>query len=270
MTDETSTTRTEYDAAFSQGAAVAEIRTDPGVHPFVVVPDGFNLTDLEHMMDAPRRIRQAVSLTDEASFLAYLEEFKTENTRIFANRDKSTLTAVIDYHGGEDAPSWCSHLATLTLEKSPEWLTWTAKNGQQLSQTAFAEFLEDNVADVVEPDDATILEAAKGLEAKKTVHFKSGVNLDNGSVQFTYAEDVNGTTSKAALKVPTRFVLGLSPYTGGQPIKVQARLRYRINNDVLTFTYLIERPHKVLEFAFDKVLESVASETQIKPLLGRV
>jgi uncharacterized protein YfdQ (DUF2303 family) len=265
--DET-TIRTEYDAAFAQGMAAAAIHSDGTTTPFALLPAGFSTESLENFLDAPRRIRQAVTLADAESFNAYLNEFKTENTRIFADRRASTLTAVIDYHGGEDSPSWCSHRAVLILEKSPEWNAWLGKNGQQLSQTAFAEFLEDNVGDIAEPDNATILEAARSLEAKKTVHFKSGVNLDNGAVQFTYAEDVNGTTSKAAIKVPTRFVLGLSPYAGGQPIKVAARLRYRITNDVLTFTYLIERPHKILEFAFDAVLESVERAVQIMPLLG--
>ncbi len=264
----TETTRTEYDAAFAQGIAAADIHNDGTTKPFAVIPDSFHIADLEHLLDEPRRIRQQVNLQDETSFTAYLDEFKAADTRIFADRKYGTVTAVIDYHGGEDSPSWCTHRATLTLEKSPEWNAWIANNGKSLSQVQFAEFLEDNIGDIAEPDNATILEASKALEAKKTVHFKSGVNLDNGAVQFTYAEEVNGTTSKASLKVPTRFVLGLSPYSGGQPIRVQARLRYRLDNDKLTFTYLIERPHKVLEFAFDKVLESVAAETQIKPLIG--
>jgi len=261
--------RTEYDAAFEHGAAVHDIHSDGMTVPFAILPDAYAPKSLEDLLLTPTRIRAKVALTDEASFQTYVDQFKTENTRIFAKRTENSFTAVIDYHGGEDEPSWCTHTAKLTLELSIEWRTWMSKNNQPMKQVDFAEFLEDNLADIAEPESATIMESATKLEAKKSVAFKSGINLDNGAVQFEFAEEINGTATKGHLKVPTKFTLGLSPFVGGPLIKVPARLRYRISGEgLLTFTYIIERPHKVIEFAFDNVLDSVATGTQIRPLLG--
>ena len=156
---------------------------------------------------------------------------------------------------------------------------------------AFAEFLEDNFLNIVEPDGATVLQAAAHLEAKKTVSFKSGVRLDNGAVQLSYEENVDGkgkgnlvNLSQFTLGIPveenvdgkgkgnlvilSQFTLGIPVFENGDPVAVEARLRYRIKDDALTFTYLLNNPQKVLDAAFDAVLTKVQAETGIAPYLG--
>ncbi len=48
------------------------------------------------------------------------------------------------------------------MRHSPEWDTWQSKDGEKCNQMDFAEFVEDNAPDIVNPDAATILEVDSG------------------------------------------------------------------------------------------------------------
>lgn len=239
---------------------------DDGI-PYLVIADGQRVADLEHLLPQPARIRASATFPDEASFCAYVVEWKDAATRLFADRNAGKILAILDYH--HDNPSWCSHRATLSLRPSPEWKAWAAGENRWMGQADFAEFLEDHLADIAEPAGADVLEAARHLEAKKTVHFKSGINLDNGTVQFQFDEEVQGK-GRGTLVIPARFTLGIAPWEGMAPYRVTVRLRYRIADDKLTFRYALDQARKVYDAAFADVLGRVEGETEIRPLIGSV
>ncbi len=263
--------RTEYEAAFTHGAASTALQT-VGDTVFAILPEGYRTEDLdlEQFLPAPRRVKSDVGLDDGPSFVAYVNRFKTAGALLLANRDAASVTALLDYHEAADKPSWLTHRAVLTVKKTPEWVTWIGKNKQWIGQGDFADFLEDNVLDIAEPDGATILEAASNLQARKTVHFKSGINLSNTTTQLEFVETLEGTSAVGQMEVPTRFTLGLAPFVGMEPIAIPARLRYRIVDHKLSFMFIIERHGRILEKAFDAVLTMIADQTDIKPLLGSV
>jgi hypothetical protein len=101
------------------------------------------------------------------------------------------------------------------------------------------------------------------LRTKAAVGFKSGINLQNGAVQLTYDESVEGK-GKGQLTIPSEFVVGLAPFVHGAPYRVNARLRYRISDDKLTFAFALDRPHRVVESAFR--LACVEIEEQLEGL----
>jgi uncharacterized protein YfdQ (DUF2303 family) len=271
------TAQTEYEAAFQAGvASAAPFTSVPGTDdegniyaPILLRPLGYALESLERFMpNPPRRSSDAVMRSVE-SFTDYVNLFRSPNSRLFADKSGLRVTAVLDYHDPKGLPSWGENRATLTLSLSPEWKTWSGLSGKVLSQLQFAEFLEDNYTEIIEPDGATVLEAASNLEAKKTVSFKSAKRLSDGTSQFEYSENIENK-GKGLLTVPHEFKLSLPVYENGEPVLVSARLRYAIRDEHLTFTYLLNQPHRILDTAFAQVLEAVEEATEIKPYLGVV
>ena len=92
------------ESAIGAGVRLAEpFQIDGGI-PAKVLGPGEHVDSLETLMLHPTRVRCNVTVTDVESFTEYVERFKVADTRAFANRDKSAITAVIDYHGA--APEW--------------------------------------------------------------------------------------------------------------------------------------------------------------------
>lgn len=159
--------------------------------------------------------------------------------------------------------------ATFTIAQTVEWATWQANNGKRKTQQEFAEFIEDNSADIFDPSAADMMMVARELEAKKEVNFASAVRLDNGQTQFHYSEETRGTVGKGKLEIPEFFKIRLRAYLGAPPVEVMARLRYRIAENKLSMWYDLLRPHKVKEQAFEAIVTEVSKATGSTVLIGK-
>jgi uncharacterized protein YfdQ (DUF2303 family) len=232
------------------------------------VPEGSTLQSLERFCASPSRIRALVKFYEAGSFCRYVKDFKTAATRLFGDRTALDLTAILDYHEPPASPSWASHRAHLALRKTENWDRWIGQHGRQMNQVQFATFLEDNLVDIASPDGASLLELAKNLDIKKAAAFTSAIRLDNGQTQFQYVEDVQGNSQKGAMTIPGLFVLGLAPLEGVEPYRVDARLRYRMNDGKLAIWYDLLRPGDYLKAAFESVVLFVEKQTETQVLLG--
>jgi uncharacterized protein YfdQ (DUF2303 family) len=246
----------------------------------VVMPNGqkINLED-ERLDSSPKRKRASVSLIETLSFVAYVNAHKLPGvTHLFgiASESGGEFEAIIDYHGTQDGGSpatigWGDHNATLTLATTPEWRRWIAMNEKLMPQETFAEFIENNMTDIVKPDAGILIDTAQMLQGTKSVTFKAGKNLKNGAITLNYSEVINttGGTRDDAMQVPDRFTLGIHPFVGAEAIEVEARLRFRIGNDgKVTFAYVLERPFKVIEAAFILAREVIEEKTGLRVHLG--
>lgn len=249
-----------------------------GARRYLIYPDK-TIKSLEELGDAPARPRAVVNLFEAGSFIDYVRRFMVAgHTRLFGvyNLSESSFSAIIDYHGDTQSKipaGFGDHQVKLALVKTPEWSAWLEQNKKAMSQSQFAEFIEDNMADIVAPDPATLLDVAQLLQGKKTVQFKSGRNLRNGAIQFEYSESIETTGGAQrrddSMQVPAEFTLQLVPFGGDVGVEVKARLRYRIaNNGELSFHYILDRPHKVIETAFIRTREKIEQETGLNVLIG--
>lgn len=239
--------------------------------PFVVIPDDHLVMDLEHTLLNPMRTRATVAISAADSFIAYINKHKTDATSLYGSMgDKPSFIAVIDDHAPAVA-AWREHKATYACPLSPEWRTWTnpLHNAKAKTQVDFARFIEDNLLDIVDPSAAEVLAVSRTLEAKKSVSFSSGVRLDNGDVQFTFTEETKGTAGKGTIDIPERFGIAIPVFEGGDKYRIDARLRYRINDDgQLSMWYELERPHKVIEHATKEVWKAIAEGTGLPIING--
>lgn len=254
-------------------AVMPKIANEGGV-PILTVPNDWSLQSLEPFLPNPVRMRRHVTLHTMQSFIEYAKAHRTESTALFADESVMTLKAVFDYcdTSKRDGAGWGDHAATFVCIQTNEWKTWMERNERLMSQSDFAQFLEDNLPDIVAPDGATMLEIAKNIEAKRKVDFSSAVRLENGDVQFKYQEHTEGTAqtaSKGVIEIPSEFVIAIPPFRGSLRYRIKARLRWRIKDGgELQLWYHLDRPHKDLEDAFNRVMEDVQASLDMNAYAG--
>ncbi len=161
------------------------------------------------------------------------------------------VIGVIDYHEEQDGGArWGQHKVTLNLRHSPEWLRWTGSNNKQMTQMAFAEFLEQNAFDIIAPAPAEIMEVARDLQAHTEVSFGSGVRTQDGRMQFRYTEEIKATVGGGAVAVPEMFTVTMPVFIGGDRVEIQALLRFRVQGGKLVFWYTLVRPEHMVREGF--------------------
>ena len=217
-------------------------------------------------------------------FIDYINNhYHTEDrAEIWANCSKSTITAVLDGHmrisrdewvkSSEDlgqAPGWGAHRAILEFQLTLAWQEWTAFAAKPHPQDEFANFLEDHLADVVEPDAADLLEIASSLSVTSGVHFKQATRLASGEVSFQYTEEHTASGGRQnQLKIPTAVTLALTPFEGGAAFRVPARFRYSLRDQRLSLRLILDRPDQILRTSMDDACSEVAAATGLNVYHG--
>ncbi|MFJ8224917.1 DUF2303 family protein [Streptomyces griseus] len=231
---------------------------EPGNYYTLVTPGGgvqrVDLTGPEHT-GVPARKSGTTVVRDVDSFLAYFDKHGDESTEVYADVESQTITAVLDAHTADD-PRWGGHRLELRLRSTPSWRAWVGASGELMSQGMFAEFIEDNLLDLVEPDSATMLELAQSFEATTSAEFQSSQRLDSGQRRFSFVEDVQAKAGlKGEITIPATLTLALRPFEGTEPYKVTARFRYRLDRQKgeLRLGFKIERPEDTLAAAFEDI-----------------
>lgn len=261
------------DATVTAIANLARQANAPFDHPqggkAIVLPTG----ELKHLppADAPlTHIKQAVAVLNAESFVAYVNRFKGEGdkTTIFADYRQPIIKGCIDYHE-VGKPDYLHHTVTFSPPWSEQWARWRNIDGKALAQIEFAEFIEENIADVVTPDGAAFLDVVTGLQAQKKVQFESGIRLQDGTNQLTFHEDIEAK-GRSAMVVPAEFSIGVPIFFGGEAYKVRCLLRYRIAEGKLTFAVKINRRLFIEQTAFSDITASIADKTALTVLSGGV
>ena len=226
--------------------------------------------DIARRMPRPERKEGTFTFTAPAGLVGYLAKHGLPETELFGDVDKGTITAIINAHDGDtagigevsDAAGWADHTATLTLRKSDDWAHWTSNDGKWFGQREFAEFIEQHLPNCVDPNGATMLELSQSFRATKAVNFEASKRLKSGETTLEYRESIDATAGKrGAIAIPDEISLALTPFEHGDPYKVTARLRYRIDGGQLAMSYVLIRPRDVLLDAFRAVAALVESET---------
>lgn len=247
-------------------AAAFQSERKIGDAPIVILPDGYRATDLSHLLPAPTRKKGLTTLLDVGSFIAVVNDQKGDATRMFSTLNPPSFTAV--FNATAAGTGWGDHRAAYELPLSAEWQAWDAMDDNKVNQVAMAQFVENNLEDVVSPDGATLLEICRSLQAKKSVEFSSGIRLTNGENQLTFKEEINGSAGNGTLSIPETFQIGIPVFENGAKWAMTVRLRYRIDGSKLTMWIELVRPHKILEAAVNDVRAKIAEETSLQVLNG--
>lgn len=258
---------TLQDAATSKSLTPMEF---DGKH-VIVLPRGHSLATVEDPGWIHPDVAEAVEVDDRESLVTYTNRFQDERTIITADYDRGEIIARIDWHSdsmeeGQSVAQAATHMATLKLGDSEEYQRWNAIQNKLVMQDEFAEFLDENAADIHEPSPAEMIEVARDLEVIQGASFKSGTRLDNGDRTFLYESD---TQVKGEVKVPTEFSLNIPLYHGEEPMVLNAKFRFRPKPDALYMGFVWHRVEYQRRAVFNNIAHSIAEATGRPVIHGR-
>jgi len=248
--------------------------------------------------EEPRHRHGTATMLSLDSLIDHVNRFKDGGSAVFAddNRDKPSITAVIDYHpSGEAAdtpPRFGKHRSLFAFPLSDEWRAWTSSDDEKMDMPTFAAFLENRLPDVlyVESEDdmsedlnrlvntlggrdtiATpnkLIELARGLQVNENAVVQETVNLASGEGVIRFQTE-HTDASGAPLKVPQLFLIAIPVFRNGPLYRIAARLRYRKTQIGLRFWYELWRTDRTFDHAFSEAIERVKAETSLPVLIGR-
>ena len=263
--------RDAIDALLDRGAANAAPVATPDGGSLVLVPERFTAKKIEPLEPPLPRIRQRVTLHDQDSFIAYVERYKTDATRIFAepgflNQDhQARIIGTLDYHE-PGTPRYCAHSALYAPRYSDQWKTWTSPKA--LSQLEFAIFIEENRADIRKPEAAQLLDLVRTFKASKKAEFDSLIYQSNGDTVLAYSEKTE--QKGGSFTMPTELGLGIPVYFRGTLYAVPILLRYSVSGGKVVFTLKADRADIIEDTAFSEATKAIAEATGIEVYLGRI
>lgn len=263
----------------------------------IATRDGVTLTDAKQYLDARRtepEFRKGTAfLEDLRSFCDHANRFKDGDSAIFAkaSRTDPSLTSVLDYHhaGAANAPRFGHHRGKYAFPLSDEWKRWTGAGGKQLPQDTFAMFIEDGITDVADPASAKdsnalqallellgtsfatphrLLELSRGLSVNVGSKVSNQINTSTGEMQLTYVT-THESTNGSQVKVPGAFLLALPVFRSGALYHIAARLRYRVKEGSITWSYELVGADKIFDHAFNEACETAAKATGLPLFMGQ-
>lgn len=259
--------------AVAAAAPAPHIIPNPDGRQFAVVPEGFELRDITPPGAAqsfkPDHIAQTVLLETAASLSDYLTRFKTAETTLFANIGVNTIVGVIDYHAPGKA-DLAKHVAKLTLPYSSEWALWSGIDGKLMGQLEFARFLEENAQDVRAPDTADLLECVRDMQAVEKADFRARVRPESDNIDFDFSQSTDAGTRNGTLEVPKRLSLAFPVFFGGEPIALEARLRWRKTQDGLQLGVMILRKEQTRQEEFQRVVSQISASANVPAHYGQL
>lgn len=231
--------------------------------PSLIIPKDYEVRTFESLLPQPVRKKGLASLATLQTFIEYLKTYAKPTTKIFVTSEGSLkFVAIIDYHESDEA-HWCDDRAVYVAIHTPEWSTWAGHNKKRFDQAAFAEFVEMNASDIVNPPSADILEMATNLSIKTEAAITSSVKLSNGNQSLSYVEESKTTGGRADIEVPQKITLGLSPYKGSPRYQIHAFLRIRIVDRKPSFYYELIKPETILDACTEEAIATVQEATAI-------
>lgn len=242
---------------------------------YVAIPKESSVVSLEHLMQRPNHIRQATKLEDQQSFIQYVNEFRTPNSLAFFDTEEQEFTAILDYHErareeGEPVARWGHHIAQYKLRPTEEWKRWSAHNQLNQTQASFAAFLQENHGDIADELGERLYNVTRAIQIKKNIQFESiSADPTTGSSSLRFEEDVQGGLSKGEFPVPHEFILDILPFVGGlTKYRVKCRLKFRLQDRAVLFSYDIVALDQLLRMAIDKIRSNIAEKTGLLVLAG--
>jgi hypothetical protein len=210
-----------------------------------------------------------LTLLTPESFGRAVVDYRDSRTQVFADNEKSEITAVFDATQSGDGfydrkSGWGQLRAVIGFAESRKLKEWR-KTLEWMSQMEFANFLEDHLEDVLTPTGQELLSIATDLEASSSGGFKGKVNLDNGSVRLSYQDEVETT-----VEVPRSLTLGIPLFEHGDRYKLGARLRFVIQGGSVKFKLLFTNLQDAKEQEFERIVQEIEEKTSQPIYRGRL
>lgn len=239
---------------------------DGRCQPFVIVPEAHKVQSLECLLTTPSRKTGCPVFTQADSFCGYVNEQKDADSRLYVT-GPTAIVAVLNHHG--KTADWKDHKATLALTKTPEWITWTNFHNKFMGQREFAQFIEDNAADLASPTGADLLDLVRTIKLSQHLECTGEIDErgDVAGTSFVVATKTK-TGAKQEVELPAEFFLAISPYEGGDKSNVKSRLRIELDGTRFKLRYELVKIATFEKLALESIVAGVAAKTDMDPWYG--
>ena len=241
--------------------------------PVVIVPQGYQVAVPPGWEPAkPSRIKQTFRTPDLTSFIEYLRRNGVPSISVIyaaVTDTGASLRGVIDAHGTTGGADWQSHQVLFQPKATLEWNRWVGASGKAMTQTEFAQFIETNALDVINPTGADLLHICNEFEVEGAVQYQKIQRLQSGAIKFTYTDEK--TAKAGGVEVPEVFTLGVRIFEGTSPLPVQARFRYRLKQGgELVLWFELVNPHIHIRNAVAAMVEAVKAASVGQVFVGEI
>jgi uncharacterized protein YfdQ (DUF2303 family) len=209
------------------------------------------------------------------SLLRYVGKHKGEGTEVWVDREKYRFEAVIDDHRAgtsENAYELAGaggHRAITELRPTTDFLRWSTHDNKLLSQTDFADLLEQGAHNIQSPPAADLIEIAQTLHGTRNVVWKSQQRIDNGQVAFRYEEQLDGRAGPSGdLEIPQTILLALELFRGTPVVNLAASFRWRLNDGRVQLGYRLQQVEPAVDAVLDDMIEQIESRLELDVIMG--
>jgi uncharacterized protein YfdQ (DUF2303 family) len=241
---------------------------------------------LENYRTAPERRAGAAKVTTLQSFIDLVNRHRDKDSAIFAKTDwpAPRLLAVIDYHTTDHEARFGRHRIEYTFPLTDEFKIWMEFNGKLIEQGDFALFLEEHAAELAAPFDAEkteyerlfkerfaapheVINLSRSLEIYVGQKIKRQERLQTGERTVLFEATHTGANGEA-VDIPGIFMVSVAAFIDGDPIRIPARLRYRVSSGEIKWGYQLYRPEHWLRTKVKEDLDAAAEATTLPAFEG--
>lgn len=236
------------------------VKQDGEERSYVALPPGW---EGEFPRDARNDVKPVVvqgarQFATTEAFATYFTRFETPRALVTSSRKRNSVTAELDYHLDAQTPEPGKHNVTRVYQFDRRFSAWLQKSGVDLKQIEFVEFLEDRLVDIADPDQGTLLNSIVQFKAFREANCASAVNLANGDIACEYTQVTRGAAGKAVL--PERITIEVPVLEFERHWRIHARLRFRLNEGRLTFSYSLIGVDDIKDAAFMQAITDLSAK----------
>ena len=261
-------------AGLARAANTVQSITGADGRHYLILPDGFTAKDITNphglFPSVPSYIKQLVQVQALDSLVEYVNAFKTAHTKLFADINANSITALIDYHQEDGTAANVAHGVTMHLPFSEEWKLWMSIDGKLQDQLSFARFLEENHPDIAAPNAAELIEMARDLHAARSIKFTKVVRTDSDNENFTVDDSttLGSNRTGGSIELPRQFTLSIPVYFGESAFDMSAFLRWKVE-DGMQLGIKLWRPEHVRQAMFKQIVTGAAERTNLTVVYGK-
>jgi uncharacterized protein YfdQ (DUF2303 family) len=241
---------------------------------------------IEEQRQFPARRKGTATADTLESFINLVNRHKDDRSALFGRCiwPDPKLTAVIDYDDATGTARNRQHRVVYTFPLTEEFKTWVEMNAKPMPQDVFAAFLEEHAAELASPQDgerseyerlfnekmatpSEVVALSRHLEVFVSARVKNGIRLQTGERTVEFKEEHQDAKGEAVV-IPGIFMVSVPAFVDGDPVRIPARLRYRIVSGDIKWFYQLYRWEFFLREQVERDLETAAGETELPAFEG--
>lgn len=215
-------------------------------HPVIALHDSMRLHDLSSYLGNPKHIECDLRFETLDSLVAYVERYVDDRSVAFIKVNNHfgssyapCVMVALDYHLPA-LPQWVKHKATYPATDNDDARMWVVNDNVWLSQADLVDLFEEFGHVASSPSPAELMTLAQQFQVNRKVTVKGNVSQTSDAITYTYEEE--DSAKGGTIKFPARLKLNMRLFEESRTYEVEARFRYRLNNDkTISFKYKILR-----------------------------